>query len=379
MVGDRHDGSQFPSSKWGRILLSLLFISFLAFLAIELVVLAGLVAQGTMLDKALVDGQLSFELTDWASTAPALGFTVIIILAALAHFCVWWIALVKKNLIECFVFILFGVQVLILSTLQCVFRPEIPEIPANSFWASKRGYIAHKLPGFMYGAIGIAAVQILAVILVQIPLYKEIAWTFYKKLGSDPKIRRMNIHHYLFLTFLTLDMFFFLCYIFQALSYSVSQGQWQAWLRLVAGVVVVASLVVGMVAATREKRIPFYIFMGSMVLILGYFIAEVVMLQISLHGKQLVDRGNGAFLSVLGVFCLVQFVITAGVSIRVLRNFSQGLLEHRVHINRVGDPADGQVVQIFSSNRASPRKRNGAVAPEERIQTKKDEKELVSP
>ncbi|KAJ1958443.1 hypothetical protein IWQ62_004898 [Dispira parvispora] len=125
-----------------------------------------------------------------------------------------------------------------------------------------------------------------------------------------------------------------------------------------------------MFAAGREKRILFYIFMGDLVLILGYFTAEVVLLQVSLHDKLLADRGNGAFLSVLGVFCLVQFVITVGVSIQVLRNFNRGLIEHRIHINRVGDPAEGQVVQIFSSNRGSPKKRNGAVAPEERIHTK---------
>ncbi|KAJ1928251.1 hypothetical protein IWQ60_002231 [Tieghemiomyces parasiticus] len=174
--------------------------------------------------------------------------------------------------------------------------------------------------------VGILSLWTLLMLALGFPLYREFSWSFYKKLGADVDIKRMNLHHLVLTTLLKMDSFFLLAFVIQLLAPAIVSGNFAPWSRLIAAFpLVVAIVTIGAIGLNREQHSLMMGFIVGLGFVLGYVILEVTLMATRANKPNDPYAYCRIFVTFLGVINITLIFMSFGYGLRCYRNFDHGL------------------------------------------------------
>ncbi|KAJ1967287.1 hypothetical protein IWQ62_001953 [Dispira parvispora] len=282
---------------------------------------------------------------------PTLVYNGIFMFAVLFDVVAWWDALMHQNVFQAGVLILFNMMCIAYSVIQAYGNGSLRS--RSPFGSIKYEEAAEALidefelirtPGFKELAeiskmtvknnigyleltmITVTSAVTLFLMVVAYPLYRQTAWQFYERLGADKQLRRMNFEYLTLNSLLKLDTFFFLSYTVQMISLVLRDSNAGTTVRAMLCIpisVIIISL--GFVGARWENRKVMLVFIGGLVLGMGYMLFELI--HMSLYQGKSVNpyEFSSDFLYFFSAATMVLVLLSLYYAFRCYRNFGKGL------------------------------------------------------
>ncbi|KAG0261058.1 hypothetical protein DFQ27_003159 [Actinomortierella ambigua] len=177
-------------------------------------------------------------------------------------------------------------------------------------------------------------------------LFQEFGWRIYKKIGADPKKKKMYRFYQIYLVLIKVDLFFFvgfsIQFIFLTLTRQASDPEFIITILVLPLTLVI--LYVAIYAVRHESHVWMSAFILSMHCGVAYFIFKVIRMYIGEKAANYIGVRN--FLTLFATLCLISILATIANAAICFRNFGKGLKSHLVK--------DGQELQSASSQPGRP-------------------------
>ncbi|KAJ1984165.1 hypothetical protein H4R34_000819 [Dimargaris verticillata] len=308
-------GAQLPSSTLGRGAVVWVTVIALICVVLEVVVLDDSVSQGLTVQET------SFQYI----------YNIIYIFAELFIAIAWWSAVVTQNVIQTFAAVALAFLTIVYAAIGLYHHHLLIEVINLAEDLPKR-FECHT-EAIEFGLIGLSAVSSIVMLVCACLLYKEFAWSFYRRLGADIGIRRMNLHHLTFTTLLQLNLFFYVCYSAQILTSVIHDQSVPNLLRMVMTLPIsLVILFAGYHGLVKERRGWMWAFMVGMAFVLGFMVLELVIIA-KTHDVRVDDPYTNTrnYKYFFGGLIAVLTIMSAGFAVRCYLNFDQGLKEARLN------------------------------------------------
>ncbi|KAJ1660918.1 hypothetical protein IWQ61_000222 [Dispira simplex] len=271
------------------------------------------------------------------SSRPILVYHGIFIFAVLFDVTAWWDALVHQNLFQSGVLILFNMMCIAYSVIQSYQHGNLEN--GGHDMMEMMGYndmdmnmsssdlgITINTRNLEIVMIAITSAVTAFLIAVAYSLYRQISWQFYEQLGADKQLRRMNFEYLALNTLLKMDTFFFLSYTVQLVSLVLRTRSTGTIIR--AALCIPVSIIIialGFVGARRENRRVMLMFIGGLLLGMGYMLFELIYMSNHQDDVDNPYEKSSDFLYFFSVVTIVLVLLSFYYAFRCYRNFGQGL------------------------------------------------------
>ncbi|KAJ1971243.1 hypothetical protein H4R35_005381, partial [Dimargaris xerosporica] len=313
-----------PPSTLGRSAVVWVTIVALVCVVLECLVLHDSVSQGLTVQET------SFQYI----------YNIIYIFAELFIAAAWWSAIVTQNVIQTFAAVALAFMTIVYAAIGLYHHHLLIE-GINAAENSPKRFECHT-EAIEYGLIGLSAASSIVMLVCACLLYKEFAWGFYRRLGADIGIRRMNLHHLTFTTLLQLNLFFYVCYSAQILTTVIHDQSAPNLLRMVLTLPIgLVILFAGYHGLVQERRTWIWVFLVGMVFVLGFMVLELAMIAMT-HDVGADDPYTNTrhYKYFFGGIIAGLTILSAGFAVRCYLNFDRGLKVARMNSRnqRSGSP-----------------------------------------
>ncbi|MCJ1479524.1 hypothetical protein MMC13_008210 [Lambiella insularis] len=306
-----------PGSVWTWAFLLVTFIQAAIVLAFEGYVFG-------IFEESLTDASRNPN-NQGAYTKTIPTFLTLYIFGLLYQLVLVWDALRMKNTIQIIGLCAYDIGLLIYAGVQ------INELQAasDSLTSLSNPDLWQDITPFLTAIPCVLALGLILMTLVAWKLYDEFAWTIYKHISADLKMKRRYLTFQVYIALLKFDFFFFLGFTIQFVVVVVDPTDPEFGLTVAAIPVTIAVLVMAAYWTRRENKagMSFTIFIYFAAL--AYFVFKMVRMYYGAKQDPYVPVRKT--LTTFAVITIILIVVTIANAIMCTMNFNKGLKRHIAH------------------------------------------------
>ncbi|KAK5109928.1 hypothetical protein LTR62_006417 [Meristemomyces frigidus] len=251
-----------------------------------------------------------------------------------------WDALRLKNTIQVIGICIYNLGLLIYAAVEmdqvgdAVRVLEYKNLIEQGTWMALRPYLvaAPCLIGLITAIMGGIAYK----------LYDEFAWTIYKHISADLRLKRRYLTYQIYIALLKFDFFFFLGFTVQFLVVVPNTTRYEFWITVAALPITVALLFLAAFFVRQESKpgqiLTIFVYFAGM----AYFVFKLVrMYDAGLKRVQEYEPARKS-LTIFAVLTLIALVLTMVTACVCMRNFGMGLKPH-IQRRAVPDASEAKI------------------------------------
>ncbi|KAH7045540.1 hypothetical protein BKA57DRAFT_82550 [Linnemannia elongata] len=181
-------------------------------------------------------------------------------------------------------------------------------------------------------------------------LFQEFGWKIYKKIGADPRMKRMYRAYQIYVVLIKMDLFFFVGFSIQFIYLTLTKDTEdpEYWLTIIVLPLTLPILYIAIYAVRHESRRWMTVFLVAMHCGVAYFVFKVVRMFV---GNKVANYiGIRIFLTLFATLCLITILATISNAAVCYRNFGKGLKPHLLKGTRgpqeTSSSTGGRVLEI---------------------------------
>ncbi|KAF2258437.1 hypothetical protein CC78DRAFT_549105 [Lojkania enalia] len=235
-------------------------------------------------------------------------------------------ALRLKNTIQVIGLVLYNVGILIYAAIQfdqirdAVGALDQGNLIVQHFWP--------KIKPMLVALPIVMAVGTLIFAFLAWKLYEEFAWTIYKHISADLRLKRRYLTYQIYIALLKFDFFFFLAFTVQFLV--VVDNTSNVELALTAAALVITFVLLFLAAwwVRRESIAGMIVIIIVYFIALGYFLFKLIRMYAADLARQADYRPARKSLTSFAVLTILLLLFTIVIACMCTHNFNKGLKPH---------------------------------------------------
>ncbi|KAF2112166.1 hypothetical protein BDV96DRAFT_614461 [Lophiotrema nucula] len=237
-----------------------------------------------------------------------------------------WDALRLKNTIQVIGLVLYNVGILIYAAIQfdqirdAVLVLDHTHLIRKHFWPDIKPMLI-ALPVVM--AVGTVFLAFLAW-----KLYEEFAWTIYKHISADLRLKRRYLTYQIYIALLKFDFFFFLGFTVQFLVVVDNTSNVELGLTAAALVITFVLLFLAAFWVRRESVAGMIVIIIVYFIALGYFLFKLVRMYAADAARLADYKPARKSLTSFAVLTILLLLFTIAIACICTHNFNKGLKPH---------------------------------------------------
>ncbi|KAK3822829.1 MAG: hypothetical protein J3Q66DRAFT_330223 [Benniella sp.] len=337
----------FPSSMYGKGMILVIAVEALLVIIMQAVIV-GLYLKSlvtTPLEPMIIDDQKNVAMSfapyqdprNPSRSIPA--YMIVFVFAQLFQLVFAWDAVRAQNTIELISIVFFNLCCFAYSVFEISQSQRSLDQAAAKLFFDKDLQVSQdkavKLQGdivpFLRVVVAVIGVTQCIVIWLAYQLFQEFGWKIYKKIGADPKIKRMFRFYQVYLVLIKVDFFFFVGFSIQFIYLTLTKGSEdpEYWLTIIVLPLTIVILYIAVYAVRHESRKWMATFFLAMFCGIVYFIFKVIRMY---RGPKVRNyEGVNKFLTLFASLCMLTILLTFANATICYRNFGKGL---KPHLNR---------------------------------------------
>ncbi|KAI9682227.1 MAG: hypothetical protein M1817_000281 [Caeruleum heppii] len=261
-----------------------------------------------------------------------------------------WDALRLKNTIQVIGLCIYNVGLLIYAAVQMEQIQEAVEDLSAVGLTKPDAQIWQKTRPLLVAVPCIIAFGTVLLSVIAWKLYDEFAWTIYKHISADLRMKRRYLTFQIYIALLKFDFFFFLGFTVQfvvLVIYKMTDPEFG--LTIAAIPVTILILILAAVWTRRENIVGMIIIIALYFAALAYFLFKLI--RIYQPDFQPPYRAARRSLTTFGVITVILIVVTIVNAVVCTMNFGQGLKPH-IARRKMTDAEDEKIIEMPNQSNA---------------------------
>ncbi|KAK3812248.1 MAG: hypothetical protein J3Q66DRAFT_349874 [Benniella sp.] len=337
---------KFPCSIYGKSLLLVFSLEALLVIIMQIIIVVKYFV--ALRDSPVYNSNIEPYLDPNNPSRAIVAYLIVFVFAQLFQIVMAWDAVRAQNTIQMIAFVAFNFCCFAYSIFEST---QIKESLNNSTDYMDKTWTADKLHGslqpFLYIVIAVIAVTQCVITWLSYQLFQEFGWKIYKKIGADPRTKKMYRAYQIYLVLIKVDLFFFVGFSIQFIYLTLTNSSDpEYWLTIIVTPLTPLILYIAFYAVRHESRNWMTTFIVAMLCGVVYFVFKVVRMYYGNNTNKYKDVKK--FLTLFATLCLITILLTIANAAVCYRNFGKGLKPHILREGRETSESTptGRVLEI---------------------------------